>query len=757
LDFDTLLKTKYNLILRPKQREAVLNINGPALLMAGPGGGKTTVVALRCANMVLCCGIAAENILTLTYSQSTKKDTEKRYCNIFGRESLGNLRFTTMQGLCRLIVREHANLTGATPPKLVEDGKRRILHGIHTESNTGEVLTDSILEDLIISVSLVKNGILTADTVENGSHPSKNFNKIFTAYEAYMLANNCMDFDDMQARVLAAFDERPDLLESLKAQYRYINVDEAQEMTKLQHAIIKKLAAPDNNLFMAADEDQCLNLGRAASLESLRDFSRVFPEARMIRMDRSFRSTHAIVNAAGSLIKHNSARPRTSMNTGNEIGMPVEETVLSDNSMLGSHIVSQLKAIPNPEDSAILYRKNNSAAVIADALDREGIPFRMREQASSYFDHWVIKDILAFLAIGHDPSDAVSMKRVYRKLSASISADAFSKATALVGDGNNQNMFDAILSIPGISEGASLRLKRLKDDFANLQGMKPGNAVKCILENMEYGEYLKKACGDGLYLENLLQTVESITTIASRTDGYPELLERITDLKNIMGKADENDETIAVTLSPVHLVKGEEFRNVFIVDLVEGNFPTLGAIAESNGESSKLLEEERRLFYVAVTRACKFTELVYANRINGKRVTPSRFIRELLPIAKPRKAAGRAANPSLSSRKQPSAEKKPAARKPAVSIALQKPPSFEQFNMEIGMKVEHKAFGLGIVSAFDLAHDIVAVRFQKDGVKKFAASFCMSGGVLKKASEEIVEPSDSLDIDTENANVSLVL
>jgi DNA helicase II / ATP-dependent DNA helicase PcrA len=737
LDFEGLLEEKYGFRLKPQQRDAVLNIDSPAILLAAPGSGKSTVLVLRCANMAMCCGIAPEKILTLTYDRFTKESLTKCFQGIFGREAQRGLRFTTIPDFCSLVMKEYAALTDSQPPKLMEEGKRRLLRSFYAKANDGEYLPDNRLEDLVRLVSLAKNGMTASEQTEKDLFGRSNLDEIIAAYEAYMHANNCADIDELQARVLAAFSEKPALLQLFQERYPYIHVDEAQELSKLQCALLERLTAPAGNIFLAGDEDQ--SLYATSRQENLRNFCRVYPQMKTLKMERNYRSTHAVVDAAGRLIKHNTARRMGTMNTGNEIGMPVEESVLADNSLLGPHVLAQLKGLPSPENSAVLYRNVFSAAVIMDALDREGIPFVLKDQKHSCFDHWVVQDILAFLALGHNQMDLASLKRIYRKLNTYIGKDAISHAAALMDNDASLPALDALLLGSKISDNATTRIKKLKEDIAALPSMPPSHTVQYILEKLEYGDYLKKTCGEGIYLESLLQITESIATIAVRTDSYLQLLERIRELTVLMEGARKSTEPNAVTLSSVHAAKGMEFRNVYIVDLYEGSFPTLAAISENNDGKKALMEEERRLFYVAVTRASKYVELIYAKKVNGNRVEPSRFIHELLPgqqaIKKAR--AGKAGRRSgTTAHKQTSSGKKAVRRPVAAAPAPQALPAFEQFHLEVGKQVQHQAFGQGIISAYDVKRDMVAIRFEKLGLKKFSASYCMSGGVLKKASGE---------------------
>lgn len=735
MDFETILLEKYNFSMKPQQRESVLAVDGPAMLLAVPGSGKTTTIALRCANMILCCGVAPESILTVSYSHSCACDLKSRYLSIFGETVPAGLRFATIYSFCSLVLREYSILTQSGPPKLIEGIKRRLIRSLYAQQNDGEYISDQRLDELIIALGFVKNRMQTGDQLELGYNSIRNFNRINVAYQAYMDANCCMDLDEMQRKALQALEQSPDLLEKFRKQYRYINVDEAQEMSKLQHAIIKLLAEPHNNLFITGDMDQCLYSSKIASPEYLSDFTRVYPKAGVYTMERNYRSTHAIVDVACRLIRHNNHRGMVAMNTGSEIGMPVEETRIADNSMLGNHIVSQLESDPDFNDSAVLYRDGTSAIEILDALDREGIPCSLREQKLPFFNSWVVQDILAYMALGNDPADCKALAQIYRKLNVTISKESYNHAAALIEKGLSADALEALANSPEISAKASLIVKKLRENIVNLPGMSPGSAVTYILEKLKYSEYLKKADNEGAHQENPMQIADSLCMIATRTSSYAELLERIAKLSSIVEIARKNPEEKAVTLSTVHAVKGMEFKNIFIVDLCEGRFPSLKAITEYNEGKKEYMEEERRLLYVAITRASKRVELVYTNRINGERVKPSRFIREMLPVTQSRNNGyGRTSRKPMEKKKEPvSVERRSLEQKRGIIISgLPKKSAFEHFSLETGTAVEHRAFGQGIISSYDSNGDIVSVDFEKCGIKQFAASFCVEAGVIRK-------------------------
>lgn len=718
MDFDEILREKYGIDLNPQQKEAVYTAEGPMLLLAVPGSGKTTVIVARCAYMAMCCAVPADSILTLTFNRSAQRDMESRFRRVFGDDAGSGLRFSTIHSFCYSVLKEYGALVGRSMPRLIEDGKPRLLRNLYAEANGGDFLADDRLDDLSNQIGFVKNSMLTDEQIRAGHYEVKNFSRVFFAYEEYKNANGYMDFDDMLDKALAAFKVKPEILARLRDRYRYVNVDEAQDTSRLQHAIIRLLAAPRNNIFMVGDEDQSIYTFRAANPEYLLEFKQVYPDAKILLMERNYRSTHTIVNAAGRLIQKNTLRHAKGMNTGNEIGLPVVETALEDNSLLCGHIVARLREDPSPGGTAVLYRENTSAAALMDALDREGIPFYVREHRQYFADHWVVRDILAYLALARNPADIAALKQIYYKLNAYVSRENFDQAAAILLQGA-PSALEALAACPGLRDGAADRLKKLKKDLAVLPGLAPDAAVQHVMDKLGYAQYLKKSGGEGYYLESLLHIVESLRAIASRTKSQGELLERVSLLPKLADRAQEHRDGNAVTLSTVHSAKGLEFDSVIVADLFDGRFPGAAAIKDLEAGKKELMEEERRLFYVAVTRARKHVELVTAGRIFGEKVKPSRFIRELLPRIPVHRLAGRMDKgaPSI-----------PAGLK----LPVQPDAAREQeLSIEIGMEYVHKSFGSGVVVAYSKENGVVAVRFPKYGVKTFAEAL-LSGRLMHR-------------------------
>ncbi len=307
MDFIKYLNDRYNIDLNEQQQKAVLNIEGPILLLSVPGGGKTTVIVSRCANMILNHNIDPENMLTLTFSKASAIDMGQRFKKIFGDEIKNNVNFSTIHSFCYSVLRTYANKRCVSFPTIIEDekaplSKNQLLKKFYFEFNE-EYISDDKLEELSNAICYIKNMMLTIEEINESDIDIKNIIEIYKSYEEYKRINNYIDFDDMLSITLKLFKKNNELLNYYRRKYTYINIDESQDTSYLQHEIIKILVSPRNNIFMVGDEDQSIYTFRAAFPKALLNFKETYPKAQIFLMERNYRSTKSIVNAANLFIK----------------------------------------------------------------------------------------------------------------------------------------------------------------------------------------------------------------------------------------------------------------------------------------------------------------------------------------------------------------------------------------------------------------------------------------------------------------------
>lgn len=493
MNFINHLIEKHNIHLNEQQQKAVINIKGPILLLAVPGGGKTTVIVSRCANMVINHKIKPDNILTLTFSKASALDMKHRFQKVFGNEVGSELNFSTIHSFCYNVLRTYTQKMRMAFPTIIEDEKApvtksQLLRQIHQKHN-GSFISDDKLEELSNAICYIKNMMIADEELVNYKTDIKNFCEIFKNYEAFKQQNNYIDFDDMLTKTLDLFNKNEDLINTYRRKYTYINVDESQDTSYLQHQIIKCLANPINNIFMVGDEDQSIYTFRAAFPKALLDFEETYPGAQVYLMENNYRSTKSIVTAANMFIKQNNERYDKNMFSEKDEGTPVRFTCLQDKNDQYEYITSILEKEHNLLGTAVLYRNNISAIPLADALNRNNIPFYLREAKTHFFRHWVTIDITSFMELSFNPTNTEAFRQVYYKMNAYLS-----KVMAEYAINNakpDRNLFDILLGYPDINEKLNKRLLEIKQNISKISKLEAMEAIEFIVGVLGYGEYLK--------------------------------------------------------------------------------------------------------------------------------------------------------------------------------------------------------------------------------------------------------------------------
>ncbi|HHW31208.1 MAG TPA: ATP-dependent helicase [Clostridiaceae bacterium] len=632
MDFIRYLSEKHGIYLNEQQQKAVVNIQGPTLLLAVPGAGKTTVIVSRCANMVLNHKIDPGKILTLTFSKASVIDMKNRFHKIFGDEAGKGLNFSTIHSFCFNILKTWSRDLGGNFPIIIESDrspitKNQLLRQIFYKHNN-IYINDDKLEELSNKICYIKNMMLSNDEIENQITNIKNFFKIYKSYEEYKLRNNYIDFDDMLARTLNLLLENKEIAEMYRNKYEYINVDESQDTSYLQHQIIRQLAIPKNNIFMVGDEDQSIYAFRGAFPKALMDFKKTYPGASVLLMEKNYRSTLNIIAAANKLIKQNDERYNKTMFSERGPGAPVKYKCLQERIQQYPYIVSLLKQQENLSGTAVLYRNNVSAISLAYELHARGIPFYLHEYKANFFRHWIIIDIIRFMEFSLDQANVKAFREIYYKMNIFISKAMADYA--IENSNTGRNFFDILLGYPGNTEMKNIRLLETKHNIIKLSRMKPEEAIDFIMNELGYGNYIiRQNHNSSDELNSLMLYISELKYIALKTRSIKEFKDNLAILKEVMDNSKHNREKNAVTLSTIHSSKGLEFDKVYIIDLFDGILPSSESINNFILGDKTLIQEEVRLFYVGITRAKHYLELIAANKLEGKPVKPSRFIEQL--------------------------------------------------------------------------------------------------------------------------------
>ena len=693
---------RFHIDLTNQQKAAVEAVDGPVLLLAVPGSGKTTVLVTRLGYMIFVRGIAPERILTVTYTVAATRDMRERFASFFGEEMAARLEFRTINGICARIIARFSRDVGKKSFDLISDDKKSgaMLGAIYRQV-TNEFATESDLAELRTRITRIKNQGLTEEEIRAMDREAGyDVYAIFSAYNKALREEGLMDYDDQLVYALNILRRSPRTLEAFRAAYPYISVDEAQDTSKIQHTIIALLAGKNDNLFMVGDEDQSIYGFRAAYPEALLRFEADHPNASVLFMETNFRSDAGIVKAADRFIRLNSLRRDKHMNASRAEAEKINLIELSGRRAQYTYLA---KVAANArEETAVLYRNNESMLPLIDLLDRENVPYRVRQADLTFFTHRIVADITDILRFALNPRDTEIFQRIYYKLSTYLSRDTASEVCDLAKK-RSIPVLSAALRYGKLPQGTRISCQALADALALVAEEKPDLAISTI----------SGACGYMNYLDRMgmnTQKLFILKTLASRETDIPGFLARLDSLRDLIRNA-EQDQGCNFILSTIHASKGLEYDTVYLMDVMDGIFPESVPLSKKASPAEKAAyEEERRLFYVGVTRA--------RNRLNifafGKDQT---FCRELLPEAFKKKSRepGRA-NAHLS----------------GVHTAAKDVPeeAFARFRKSLaeGMTVRHKNLGSGYISRMD--DNRVTILFGEDE-KTFDLRFLFMKDLLK--------------------------
>jgi len=703
--FEDFMKARH-LRLNEQQQAAVRRVEGPTLLLAVPGSGKTTVIICRLGYMTLELGIDPDSILTLTFSRAGARDLARRYGQVFGRDASWRPSFATIHSFALSVIRQYERQFGRRAFEVLEDAGG-LLREIYHDQN-GTTPSDNDISDLQSAITLCRNRMFDDAAIDAMKVGDMDFPRIFRAYEAAKRAARLMDFDDMLKYAWLLLRQHPELEREFTSQYRYIHVDEAQDTSTVQFALIHLLAKKSHNLFMVGDEDQSIYGFRGACPGELLHFKKTYPDGQVLLMETNHRSTARLVAASDAFIKLNKERYEKHMTATGKAGVPPVhqhvKTVEGQYRFLLEAIRREGKEI------AILYRNNESAIPLVDLFEREGVRYRLKEHNPLFFSHFVVRDVVDFLNFAGDPKDIEIFERIYYKMNCGISRQnlAYVKASKL-----DKPALDILRTMPSAPDWLVERVQRAGKNFGKLRTMRPGGIIDFILDDCGYRKHLEYRIDSGYREENILEKLSILRILARRAQSREDFLERLKALEGMLRDREDGGKA-QVTLSTIHSSKGLEFDKVYLVDAVEGEFPAKSAL-EDTEEGHRLFNEEVRLFYVGATRARKELEFITVD--GDGRPEPSRFITAYMG-EKPKREKKTKRIPTPTIGQLGAAYQKKKKSRPAADISA----------YQVGSEVVHKRFGRGIIA--EKTGPLATICFEKSGKKKLDLAVCAGKGVL---------------------------
>ena len=590
MTFDQFL-TKYNLTFNDEQKAAILAADGPVCLLASPGSGKTRTLVSRVGYLILCCGVDPAKILTMTYTVAATRDMSERFAAYFGGELAERVEFRTINGVAQRVINMFSRATGKQPYELISDEKERAKYIRQAYLNVRkEWPVESDIKDVGAAITLMKNMLCSDREIARYKTDIREFSKIYEEYQRLLSENKRMDFDDQLVTCYKLLSKVPDLLAAMQNTYEYICLDEAQDTSRVQHEIVALLASRTRKLFMVGDEDQSIYKFRGAFPQGILDFQKRYPEGTVLLMEKNYRSDGYIVRAADAFIQKNTERHKKHIvATRPEANRVIRKTIPAKSRQYDE----LLKAVcAEKKQVAVLARNNESLIPVVDRLEAGNIPYNIRQMELSFFTHPVVTDIRNFLLLALDNRNADAFLGIYYKTNLHMRKDAAELTAKMMREGST--LSNALYR----TVGKTYQWKKADAFVKSLSGIRssaPKLAIAIILSVLEYSEYLER-------MKISRAKIDTLKAVAEGQQSINDFLSRLDRLQEIIG-GKARTPGAKIILSTIHSSKGLEYDSVHLIDAYDGCFPEATVTSKSSKEEKSVYEEERRLFYVGVTRA----------------------------------------------------------------------------------------------------------------------------------------------------------
>ena len=682
--------------LNENQQKAVVHKEGPMLVLAGAGSGKTSVLTNRIAYLIE-DGVSPANILAITFTNKAAREMKERVTKLIGADAR-YIQISTFHSFGLKILKENYEFLGYDKNFIIldSDDTLTVVKKLMKDLNMNPKYYNA--RELRGKISSAKNELITPEKFKKQEYDEK----IVTLYKKYcqkLKAGNSVDFDDLLILPIKLFEISPSILNSYQERYKYILIDEYQDTNEAQYVFSKMISKKYRNIFVVGDNDQAIYAFRGANYKNILNFEKDYPDCKTILLEEKYRSTKTILNAANSVIKHNKLRKDKNLWSNNEEGDKIKYIKIDDEKAEGDYVVKEIKKIAENgtsyDDIAILYRTNAQSRSIEEAMLKANIPYRII--GSFYFyNRKEIKDLLCYLRLINNPKDDVSLTRVINVPKRGIGNVTIANINARAEE-NNISMFESITS------GKELAFKQLIEELqASSENKTLTELVELVLEKSGLKKELseEKTLENEIRLENL-EEFKSITKNYENEFGEVSLDDFLNEISLVSDVTEHSEGNNKVSLMTVHSVKGLEYDYVFIIGMEEGIFPHYNSIMEGTNEA---IEEERRLCYVAITRAKKKLWIINTKKrmLYGQTQVnaPSRFIDEI-------------------DDKYLEREKKTTSIFSKVTkINKERMYRTNDVDYNIGDNIRHEDYGEGVVTAVD--KKIITVAFPlPTGIKKF--------------------------------------
>ena len=599
------------------QLKAVKHKTGPMLVTAGPGSGKTTVLTARIRNLIEEYSVNPANILVITFTKAAANEMKSRFNNMMGRST--NVTFGTFHAVFFMILRAAYNYSVDSIIK--EDVRQNIIKQAIERSRLEPDDLNEMVSNITGEISRVKTETIDINAYYSASCPEEEFRDIYKYYVKTLKKMGLIDFDDMLLYCHELLTTRRDILAKWQQKYQYILIDEFQDINKIQYDIIKLLAKPQDNLFIVGDDDQSIYGFRGSKPEIMLNFDKDYPDTDKVILDTNYRSTGNIVSAAGKVIAHNKVRFAKNINTVNDPGDKVDiiefNTQAEEYEKIIDNIRKESASGGNYSDNAVLFRTNSTAAGFVRKLVEYSVPFVTRDGVPNVFEHWIARDVITYMNIAMGSRKRSDFLQIINRPKRYIGRDYLTDA---------EISFDNLEKYYEDKNWMIERVDRLKYDILAMASMSPYAMINYLRKGVGYDGYLDEyAQSHNMQVRELYDVMDELMESARNFKTFNEWFAYIdeygTKLRESYAAMDKQN---AVILTTMHSSKGLEYPVVYIIDANEEITPHKKAVFVPE------IEEERRMFYVAMTRAKRRLNIYYARKRYNKEIEVSRFVKEIM-------------------------------------------------------------------------------------------------------------------------------
>ena len=601
------------------QTQAIQHTDGPCLVLAGPGSGKTLTIVNRVKYLIEKQKVRPEEILVVTFTRFAAAEMKSRLCLVMGKRDLP-VTVGTFHGIYYGILKWAYRMNQENI--LSETEKYQILRGVINKERMEIFDEEDFIQDIAAEIGKVKNNRIPLEEFVSEKCSADAFRNIYRNYEQHRKELKKIDFDDMLVLCYELFRSRPDVLAQWQKKFRYVLIDEFQDINRIQYDVIRMLAQPENNLFVVGDDDQAIYGFRGADSELMLGFGKDFPDAKQILLGMNYRSTANIVQNSLKLIENNVERYSKKLEANREGGSCLHIQEVKDPVEEAEYVLEEIQKCKEngikEEEIVILFRVHTDARAVVEAMVERKIPFQMKEHLPNIYEHFIAKDIMAYFRLATGKRRRQDFLQVMNRPKRYLGRDSVS---------GSQVSFEDMRKFYCDKDWMIDRIDQFEWDVKMLMKMAPYAAIQYIRKRIGYDDFLKEYAFTHQInrsdLNEVLAEIEEAAKAFSSVEEWFAHVEEYTETLKVKEK-ERNKPRPGVRLMTIHASKGLEFKQVFLIAANEGRIPYQKA------KTDKEIEEERRLFYVAMTRAKDFLKICYVKIKNGKEVTPSRFVDELL-------------------------------------------------------------------------------------------------------------------------------